>query len=208
MRTVLVLAALYWMEPAEVRACGATEPLRPHELDPAYASDATPPAVHGVTVAVVRSDDHPPNNCGRYAFIHLEIAATDDAAPSKRLAYSVEVVAGSDAPDHLTIPTVAEGPIVDPSGSIPLWFSADDGAFDVELAVRAIDLNGNVSEAAVVRVADDVTGDVTNDDAGMCSTGSGGNAGSWGLVLGVALFASQPRRSRARLRQWLKLRSS
>jgi hypothetical protein len=191
------------LQAGEALPCGSSD-RQTHVVDPAYAADATPPAIHGVTY-VVRRVYETTNNCGPGAWIKVTIDAADDAAPPYRLGYSLVLLPGGDPPDGWSQAVFGDVPIV--GGSFAYYFNGDDKAFDFQLSVRAVDLNGNESEPEILQIIDD-SSQVVDDSAGSCSTRSGGSNSSWALVLGVACFVSQSRRSRARLRQWLKLRSS
>ena len=125
--------------------------------------------------------DDPASDCdGYYGDIKVAVVATDDRASSSRLGYTLAVVAGGDLPRGLQLPSVDI--IADPHGTRWLRFDPNDDGFDFELEVRVVDLNGNVSEPSITRIADGA--------GGGCSTAPAGDAA---LVL-LALAATLRRR--------------
>jgi hypothetical protein len=165
---------------------------QPHALDAGYADDVVPPNRPEVTYSVVRREigggcGDPASSCdGKYADVALEIVSTDDRAPMSRLGYVVRVIAGGDPPRALRPPAASgETPLgIEAPGSVAFGFDYEDDAFDFELEVRVIDLNGNISEPTVVRVIE--------DDSAACSTSP--RFPSWTVVLGALALVLRRRR--------------
>ena len=197
-RLLCVLVVLADVRPAD--ACVRPDDgLVPHVLDPAHANDTTPPAASQVTFSVSRSKIDggctAKTDCdGEYGRIYVDIVASDDATPVAKLGYLVRVV-GGDVPEQLINPWFDSDARQQAEGSISYGFDYDDNAFDFELEVRVVDLNGNISEPTIVRIHD-------HQDSGGCATGAGSPAA---FVLGALLLVLRPR---ARLGRCQKRRST
>ena len=191
MRAVLCCIALAALPPRDADACVRPDPgLLPHVLDPAHAGDAVPPLAPSVTYTVSRTEiggggcGTAKTDCdGKYGRIYLDIVAFDETTPPERLAYLVTVV-GGDVPAELIHPWHDGDPRVQAQGSIEYGFDYDDNKFDFEIEVRVVDLNGNISEPAIVRIADEY------DGGGGCASAPGSGA----LVLVGFALALQRRR--------------
>lgn len=145
----------------------ASEPA--HTLDTAaQASDATPPGLVTVTATEIRRGKGPDTNlascsqsatsCDDIGTLALQVAAEDDQSPPDKLGYQLELTGGQ-LPSRLSLPT---GAVRAPSGIINLhWI---DGASDDQetiafaLAVRAVDLAGNLGPAQTVLIHDPGSG--------------------------------------------------
>lgn len=183
--------ALAALPPRNADACVKPDDgLMPHVLDPAQASDTIAPLAPSVTYSVSRTQiggggcGAAKTDCdGKYGRIDVDIVAFDETAPAERLGYLVTVT-GGDKPAQLIMPWPDADARQQAQGHLEFGFDYDDNKFDFEVEVRVVDLNGNVSEPAVVRIADEHEGD------GGCSTVPAGNAA---LVL-LALAATLRRR--------------
>ena len=148
--------------PRMAGACSPPPANESHVLDPAHASDATPPGA--VTVSDVTVYHDPPgdddaggcsneNEC-HYSpsRVNLVPRATDDATPAEKIGYQLRVVSGT-APEHIQIPEEAVRPL-EYTDSLELRFFDHTDAFAFDLEVRAVDLNGNLGPPTIVRVED------------------------------------------------------
>ncbi|NVB83251.1 MAG: hypothetical protein HOV81_33070 [Kofleriaceae bacterium] len=156
-----------------------------HVTDPAYADDVTPPGAPYVALrSVTRHGDNGGGgaSCAGLSQIELGVAATDDRAPADQLGYQVTVL----SPES---PVSGFGDrIVKPQlGTLFMRFDFDAEPFDLDLEVRAVDLNGNVGEPTTYSARIEPP-DV---DDGGCS--AGGASPGW---LGLAALALLRRRRR------------
>jgi hypothetical protein len=126
-----------------------------HGLDAAHADDTTPPTTVTASAEVVRIHSHDDggcggahDSCGSYGYVAVIVAATDDRAASDQIGYQVRLVGGA-APQDMTIPAEAQRP-ADP-GRLVFYFDVA-AAIDMELEVRAVDLNGNLGPPSIVVV--------------------------------------------------------
>jgi hypothetical protein len=144
-RVWLAAAAAIAIIPDPAAACSFVGNRR-HVLDPAHAADATPPGpttVLDVTVGRYDTDGCVSDTCGAYGVLTLSLAATDDATPGGDLAYQLVAVRGSAPPGLL---------LDQPIGGDPLYLYFDfDDVLDLDLEIRAVDLNGNLGPPVVIR---------------------------------------------------------
>jgi len=91
------------------------------------------------------------STCPETATIEVQVAATDDATSAEQLGYAIEVVRGT-PPRGLVLPEQAFSPFGD---SLILYFDHDDhSGFDIDLAIRARDLNGNLGPPTTITVSE------------------------------------------------------
>jgi hypothetical protein len=143
-------------------ACKAA-PFPAHVIDPqAAASDTTAPGAPAISVArIVRgkgpdtdysSCSQSATSCDDMGSIDLRISAQDDQTPTDQLGYQFEVVAGT-PPSGLTLPT---GPTRLLGSDIYLdWPDGntdDQESISFSLAIRTVDLAGNLGPATTVQV--------------------------------------------------------
>jgi hypothetical protein len=167
-------------------------------LDPqAQASDTTPPSVPVANVESIRRGQGPTtyancsqsvSSCDDFGSIGIALTATDDQAPTDKMGYRVEVVAGQ-LPDGLALPT---GPVLLTGGHLYLhWIDGatdDQEAVSFTLAIRAVDLAGNTGPPANVEVSDGGSG---------CSLVGRRIGSSWAATVVLLLMAARfLRRSR------------
>lgn len=152
--------------------------ITPHELDPAQAGDTVAPATPRATFSISRREvgggcAH--TDCdGKYASVDVDVIGDDDRTPVERLGY-ILTITGGDPPAGM-YSVVPDGmPIFQPQGSFSFGFDHDDHDFAFDLAVRTVDLNGNVSEPTRLHIAE--------HGAGGCST-TAAATGGW-LVLPI-----------------------
>lgn len=128
-----------------------------HELDATYADDATPPGSVTVTADVARLHDSggcgAVATCGSYGFIELYVDAGDDRTPSDQIGFQVTVVGGTTPPGWNVHAGNASAVRPADPGRLVIYFDVD-APLDVQLEVRAVDLNGNVGAPATVTVKD------------------------------------------------------
>ena len=156
-----------------------------HQTDPLQASDTTAPsAVTAGAPTVARFPDDDDAACGAEPLcggpdgsITFQVTATDDATPADKLGYQLTVADGSSQPG-IFIP--AEAIRAEPDGTLRLHMYGDGGkAFDVDLEIRAVDLNGNLGPPLVMSISD------PGEHGGGCATSSRVPS----LVLTFALLA-------------------
>jgi hypothetical protein len=192
-------ASVAWMaRPAEACSLRSNQPL---VLDPqAQASDSAPPSVPTAAVESITSGKGPvrdSSGCGESASscddlgrISLTVSATDDQTAAASLGFQVELVAGN-LPAGLTLPT---GAVLLLGQYLFLhWIdgaSDDQEAISFSLAIRAVDLAGNVGPPVTVQVSD--------PGSGGCSVAARRVGWSWpASVLAVLLAARLLRRRRS-----------
>jgi MYXO-CTERM domain-containing protein len=189
--SAIVLAFAMLLEaPRPAHACTVVANV-PHMLDPGYASDTVAPSAVTASAGVVRSDPDDDGcgggtatTCSDIAMIGISVAATDDAAPAAKLGYVVHVVGGT-PPDRLTGDAMPVQPPV--PGRLYFYFSAADrDGFELELEIRARDLNGNLGPPTIVVVGEP-------GESG-CSTSQPATLGGVVLAL-IALLARRRRRA-------------
>jgi hypothetical protein len=138
-----------------VVACSISEPLTSaHVVDPAESADIVAPTITNVTAG---SSRHEPEGCiangakcEGLASVHVKVAATDDRTAAAKLGYLFTVLPDGDYPDGFK--GWGSTAIVVPNGEVWDFISYDDEDFDFDIEVRAVDLNGNVSEPRVVNI--------------------------------------------------------
>jgi MYXO-CTERM domain-containing protein len=198
-RNSLFFAAAYaaWsaslLSPA--RACSPPF-LTTHELDPAEeAADTTPPDAPALgELQIARQPALPACNdsgaCDGTGLIILDVTApADDRTAAASMGYVVELVG--------EVPNVfpPDEPVrVDEQGEISFYFNDRDQPLDFTLSVRAMDLAGNLGEAATIEVShpggtgciDDGRPQPPDDrEAGGCSA----TGASSPLALGAVILA-------------------
>jgi hypothetical protein len=158
-----------------------------HELDPAHASDSTPPATPTADFTIARNETDSgclsKSDCdGKSADIYINVDGTDDATPTDRLGY-ILTITGGDKP-HGMYSRFQDGmPVFQPRGELSYGFDYDDEDFAFDLEIRTVDLNGNVSEPTVLHIEEHAPGG--------CSTSA--QRTEW-LLLPVLAFALRRRR--------------
>ena len=179
--------ALAALPPRDAAACVKPDDgLMAHVPDPAHLNDIIAPLPPSVTYSVSRTEigggcGAAKTDCdGKYGRIDVDIVAFDETAPPERLGYLVSVI-GGDVPSELIEPWSDADPREQAQGHIEYGFDFDDNKFDFEIEVRVVDLNGNISEPAIVRIADE------HEDGGGCSTVPAGNSALVLVALSVAL---------------------
>jgi hypothetical protein len=164
------------------QACKLAVP-RPLVLDP-QSSDTTPPSAPTATVGSIRRGKGPETNgcsqstssCDDLGSIYIALTATDDEATPDQMGFQLELTDGA-LPSGLTLPS---SPVLATAGH--LYLAWGDGATDEQeaiaftLAIRAVDLAGNISPPTTVKVASEGSG---------CSL-AGGLRSSWATT--VVLF--------------------
>jgi hypothetical protein len=152
----IVVAAVGLGANARADACIFYLP-QPIQRDVAHAEDQVPPSRVDVVARVTHPEDEPDSegcsrvksSCPRHNYIMLALHATDDRTSGDRLGYHVRFLGGS-APRGLK---VTDGPLVPEGSNLVLWFDIDDdGDFEIDLDVRAVDLNGNYGPPTVITV--------------------------------------------------------
>lgn len=182
MRFVLVLAVLALAVPRDADAC--FEPAyEQHELDRSQLADTVKPSPVAISMWIEEPDSGgcmtPGTKCGQPSGRRLVVmvSASDDQTPPDRIGYRVTVTAGT-APFH--VPGDVR-PFED-----QLSFPLGEADVDFELAIRAIDLNGNIGPATYTQVA-------SSANEG-CASHRAGHAVSFGLVAIVVGFVVRRRR--------------
>ena len=154
--------------------------------------DTTPPSVPTAQVDIGRNPEENVNgctggtsdSCSGTGIIQLAVAAQDDRTAAERMGYQITLASGQ-LPDGLALPS---NPVdAQPDGTLALVFSDHDQDMDFVLAVRAVDLAGNMGEPIEVAIAD-------GGSAG-CRVGSSHQAIPLAL-LGLALLLATRRRNR------------
>lgn len=159
MKHVLAVAFLV-VAPSIPRPSGACSPSwegsEPHELDPAYATDAAAPGTVGATFDIYRGENNSAgcnDSCGGGGFneITLSLDATDDRTPGDRMGYRFTIVGGQ-PPPSLDFPSGDR--LVGRNDLTWSYDSSYDGKFSFDVEIRAVDLNGNVGPATIVTITD------------------------------------------------------
>lgn len=164
-----------------------------HEIDPAYAADRAPPSLTGATFELRRSDAG--TSCGDTAFLRLHAQATDDQTPVAQLGYVIKVVAGASPKGLVLYPQAIRSSFTTPN-MITLVFDADGPTEAFRLEVRAVDLNGNLSQPATVDVPALEAPESDPAEAG-CSVSPGGGAVPVLAALAALLALGARRRPRS-----------
>jgi hypothetical protein len=144
--------------PAPADACTLV-PIEDHELDAAHAGDTVAPSAVMASALVERQDTDQgcgaQSKCGGGAWITIAVAATDNATAVDKLGYELRIING-EPPDGLTIPT---NPVTPVGGQLYFYFNADDRVgFELDIQLRARDLNGNLGPPTVVTVGEPAEG--------------------------------------------------
>lgn len=179
----VVLVALVEAPPT-AHACTLVPP-GVHDIDPAHSTDTVAPSAVTANAIVERQDTrgcmNAQSKCGGGAWITIAVSATDNAATPDTIGYQVRVV-GGEPPRGLVI---SDMPLTAPDFQLHFYFESDDQAgFELDLELRARDLNGNLGPPTVLKVGE--PGD------GGCSTSGSGPLGGVSLAL-VALLARRRR---------------
>lgn len=185
---VLAFVAVVTLVAAEeaAQACKLAVP-RPLVLDP-QSSDTTPPSAPTATVGSIRRGKGPETNgcsqsassCDDLGSIDIALTATDDQATLDTMGFQVEVTEGN-PPQTMTLPT---GPVLATAGH--LYLAWVDGATDEQesiafaVAIRAVDLAGNLSPPTTVKVTSESSG---------CSV-AGGLRSSWATTVALLLLVT------------------
>lgn len=184
MRTAVAMAiALAVVAPRVARAC--FEPaFEQHHLDRSQLDDTVRPGPVSVTMWIEESDGGgcvgPARKCGPQGRrLVVMVSASDDQTPPDKLGYRVTISAGS-AP----FPEPGDVRAVYDQLSFPI---GEDGDLDFELAIRAIDLNGNLGPATYTQVA-------RSSSEGGCASHHAGRALSFGLLAVILGFLVARRR--------------
>jgi hypothetical protein len=190
MRFAIVLALLALSRPSD--ACVPPNPeTTTHEVDPAHSGDTVAPSKPDADYTIARTTigggcGGAKTDCdGKYATIYLHIDATDDATSTEKLGYDIKII-GGDTPKALYGRGFeGQGVVVQPRGDFEWSFDYDDTEFAFDVEIRAVDLNGNMSEPAVLHIAGD-----DRDDGCM----SAAPAHSEWMLLPVLAFILRRRR--------------
>lgn len=155
----VAIAAVLALTPSVPRpsgACSLVPESSPHLLDPAFAADTTAPGAVTASALVEVPPTRDGGGCGATplcgdggSFLVVFVDATDDRTPAGRLGYRLEVVGGQ-VPAGFTLPTEALAP---DGGEVRIRIATARAPFSVEVAVRAVDLNGNEGPATVITIA-------------------------------------------------------
>jgi MYXO-CTERM domain-containing protein len=185
----LVLATSTLIVSRPSRACSPLGNVE-HDLDPAYVNDTVAPSAPVVTLGDVAPPPRRPTGggCGS-SYVELVVEATDDRAPANGLGYDVTIL----TPDT---PLNDDTRIVRGFGGHSLYVGfthvPDDlTGFQLDVEVRAVDLNGNVGEPTAFSTYIELPALVVDEDDGGCS--AGGASPGW---LGLAALALLRRRRR------------
>ncbi len=159
----LISTSATLVAPRPIGACSlATNEL--HRVDPAFSSDATPPsAVTAAVVDVAHIEDDGDGggcgshvaSCGSYGVVTVAVSATDDAAPPDRIGYQIRLVSGT-PPRDFGVPAQSDmlGASRPFENELIFYFHPDDHDWQVELEIRAVDLNGNLGPPTLLAIVD------------------------------------------------------
>ena len=186
---VAVAVAIALHAPRPASACSLAEN-QEQMLDSAHATDITAPSVVTVSAMLYHSEDdgggcNEVSSCGDIASIGITVMATDNATPTERLGYQIQLV-GGEPPRGFRLPTFA----VSPFSTDTLWFyydASDHSGFSMDLEIRARDLNGNLGPPMVLSIEE--------EPAGGCRTEPAPALGL-GTIAVLALVLRRRRRSR------------
>lgn len=126
----------------DASACSAALPDE-LELDAAYVDDRTPPSPPTVTVETHVSTG---TNCGDFGLVTFSVASVDDRAPTEKLGFRLALVSSDSSVSTRPYAVVPVG------GHIFEFFDPTVESLHAQLSVRAVDLNGNMSEPTLVDV--------------------------------------------------------
>ena len=183
MRWWLLCAVTLVAARAEATSCRAPL-LEQHELDRSQLADTVMPTAPMVSMRIesddgggcIGADDPCAAALGRR--LVLMVAASDDRTPPDKLGFRIE---GASGPLPFDVPGDVRP--VDEMISISL---AEDVPLDLELAVRAVDLNGNVGPATYVHAEP--------ADSGGCATSRPGSFAWIAAAIALALTSRRARR--------------
>ncbi len=176
-----VLAALALVRPVPADAC-APHRFEPHTLDRSHLADAVKPGPVAISMWIESSPSAgcvgpARDTCTPARRLVVHVNASDDQTPPDKLGYRVTITAG-------TAPFAAPGDVRPDRDDLLVFDLGDSEALDFELAIRAIDLNGNIGPATYTYVAQSAGGE-------GCASG---NAMSFGAIAFVAAFMLRRRR--------------
>lgn len=174
---------------ATPRAASACTPIPTDYLviDPAFADDTQAPGVVStapVTIYRYEGAGCGDSGCGNYAFIDIPVMALDDRAPAARLGYHLDVVGGSAPRPYWTDGWAI---VPDDPTRLRLYFDVEAPAFEFDLSIRAVDLNGNLGPPTVVHIVD-------TEGSGGCTTAGRHPAAPLVAVALATLLATRRRR--------------
>lgn len=181
----LLLTASYLSLPKRADACSYPGFAR-HELDVLQRGDAIAPVLTAASIAVTPPDLSSSSSCGDLGRVKLVLTANDDRTPQDKLGYVVTLADGGSLPTWLAMPSytaLANGAAHD---SMLSTYDASAPVEDLDLAVRAVDLNGNLSEPMLVKFE-------APRDSGGCSAGVRGGPAFAGLLALAALLGRRRR---------------
>ena len=186
MRTIGVLAAVSLVlgAPRDARAC-APVTYEQHLLDRAQLADSVKPGPVALGMWIEQQGD---GGCatretqcapsGRQLVVH--VTASDDHTPPDKLGYRVTIPSGR-------APFATPGDIR-PMDGLLVFELGDSEELEFELAVRAVDLNGNIGPPTYAQV-------VQSSATGGCASHHAGRAVSFGMItIVLALLVGRRRR--------------
>lgn len=155
MRTIALVAACgvaSFVAPNRAEAC--SPPLFV-ELQVENAGQTAAPTPPRLTATVNRPTwdgcEDASNSCGPkpWASIAIDVVATDDVTPAAELGFVAEIIGGT-GPRNFGVDSRIEV-----TNQLVRYFDIEDTAgFSMQLAVRAVDTNGNASSATVIAVTE------------------------------------------------------
>jgi hypothetical protein len=202
MRVALLAVPLaLFAVPVDAAACVPEFPgITPHELDAGHAGDTVPPSTPHAAFSISRHEvggGCTQTDCdGKYADVRVDVTGGDDRTPPERLGY-ILTITGGDTPAKLYTAAPSGMPVFQPEGSFTYSFDYEDHDFAFDVEVRTVDLNGNVSEPALLHIAEHA--------AGGCTTTV---TGTWLAVPVIALLLRRRRARPTRPARWTARRSS
>lgn len=180
MRTILVLVVLAVIAPRDAHACFEAG-FEQHHLDRSQLADRVKPGPVAISMWIEEASDGGcvapgDKKCGppppRALVVH--VAASDDQTPPDKLGYRVTITAGM-------APFLAPGDIRPGDGDLLVFDLGESEELDFELAIRAVDLNGNLGPATYTQIAQSA-------DSGGCASHHAGRVLSFGVIAIVLAF--------------------
>ncbi len=181
----LLSTASFLALPDRAEACSFPGFVR-HELDVLQRGDAVAPILTAVSIAVTPPDLSSSSSCGDLGRVTLVVTASDDRTPQDKLGYVVTLADGGSLPTWLAMPRYTALANSASDDSLISTYDADAPPQDLDLAVRAVDLNGNLSEPMLVKFE-------APRDSGGCSAQGPGRAAFAGLLALAALLGRRRR---------------
>jgi hypothetical protein len=190
MRIGLLLAAALLCAARPAGAACPPATLEEHQLDPAYASDTEAPSTTTVYGGVFRCVDE--DRTAR-AGVDIQVTARDPQLYPEQLGYQVTVSRGT-PPPGLELPSFPVVPEISGSSSLLHFYydAAYRDGFDIDVEVRARDLNGNLGEPGRINLVESDERDVDHDSG--CFSQGGNLAPTEAFLVGA--FVMRPRRRR------------